>query len=249
MSKFQTIARALAPAIAIAAALTCGAGANAADPAAGFEEGFEAGLSGWTAINNSSPKGFQGWYSGNDFWDAQAGSNQSLVSADYLSASGLGTISSWLISPELAFNNNDVVTFWTRTVDVVTFPDRLELRFSADGGTDVGSGTTSVGTFTNKLLVVNPNLRTTGYPTDWTQFSATITGLSGPTIGAIAFRYFVTDGGPGSDASNSELIAVDTVSITGGVSAPPPIPEPATYLMMALGLGAIGLRRMRATRS
>jgi hypothetical protein len=40
------------------------------------------------------------------------------------------------------------------------------------------------------------------------------------------------------------VIGIDSLRITPAA----PVPEPATYLMMALGLGAIGLRRMRAMR-
>ena len=61
-------------------------------------------------------------------------------------------------------------------------------------------------------------------------------------VGAIAFRYYVVDGGPGG--ANSNMVSIDTIRITPVA----PVPEPATYLMMALGLGAIGLRRMRAMR-
>jgi hypothetical protein len=247
MSKFQTIARALAPAIAMAAALTCGAGANAAEPK--FYEDFEDGLSSWTRSNNSEdPTTFGGWTGSvpdDHIFDAFDGA---YASVDWSSSYG-GTISAWLISPTLSFSNGDVVSF--HTISRGDFPDRLELRFSADGGTNVGSDETSVGKFAKTLLVVNPGLTDTGYPTgrlkeDWAVFSATISGLSGPTNGAIAFRYFVTDGG--YTGSNSDLIAVDSVTVTAA-SDTPPVPEPATYLMMALGLGALGLRRMRATRS
>jgi hypothetical protein len=254
MSKIQTIARALAPAIAIAAAMTFGGGANAAAPRAdGFAEGFEtisAGLPvGWTVINRSSPVGPETWQPGDAFFlgDPQAGSVESYAMVDFNSTTGAGTISNWLISPTLSFHNGDVVTFWTKSNG--QFPDNLELRFSVDttgvasGGFNVGNTSTSVGSFSNPALVaVNPDLESGVYPTEWAEYSATISGLSGPTDGVIAFRYFVTDGGP--TGANSDMIGLDSVSVSVSV-----VPEPSTYLMMALGLGAIGLRRMRATRS
>jgi hypothetical protein len=72
------------------------------------------------------------------------------------------------------------------------------------------------------LKSINPNLQpdddptgANGYPAAWTQF--TITGADGiPASGSgrIAFRYYVTDGGP--DGANSNYIGIDTVSITAG---------------------------------
>ena len=129
-----------------------------------------------------------------------------------------------------------MISFFSRTVDIPSFPDRLELRFSNVGGVVVGTSDSSVGTFTSLLLTINPDLTLSGYPSTWTNYTATITGLSGPTSGAIAFRYFVIDGGPSPSSSNSDYIGVDTLTIT-------PVPEPATYLLMALGLGAFVLRR------
>lgn len=211
------------------------AGANAT--AAGLTEGFEVVVpAGWTAQNNSTTVGTSGWFQGNTaVFAAQAGSAASYAGANFNNVNS-GTISNWLISPTLSFNNGDVISFWTRTVDSPTFPDRLELRFSSVGGTDVGTTDASVGTFA-LLLTVNPNLTTTDYPNTWTEFTSTITGLSGPTNGAIAFRYFVPDGGP--LGSNSDYVGIDTLTITA-------VPEPATYLLMALGVGGLLLRRRAA---
>ena len=81
------------------------------------------------------------------------------------------------------------------------FADRLEVRMSTSGAsTNVGATNTSVGDFTNLLLTVNPTLITTGagsYPNTWTQFTATVSGVTGTVTGRFAFRYFVTSGGPG----------------------------------------------------
>ncbi|MBK7149288.1 MAG: choice-of-anchor J domain-containing protein [Bacteroidetes bacterium] len=67
------------------------------------------------------------------------------------------------------------------------------------------------------LLDINPTLTTAGYPTAWTQYNVTISGLSGPTSGRLAFRYFVTGAGP--SGSNSDYIGIDDVLYTStGVS-------------------------------
>lgn len=192
---------------------------------------------GWTGVNNSSPVGPLSWVKGAATpFIAQAGTNTSYISASFDSVDNSGTISNWLILPTLSFDNGDVVSFFTRTPTLSQFADRLELRFSAVGGTDVGVTSASVGTFTQLLLSVNPTLTVPGYPEVWTQFSATISGLGGPTNGAVAFRYFVTDGG--GLGNNSNFIGIDTVAITA-------VPEPAAYLLFAVGLAGLWARRQQ----
>jgi hypothetical protein len=88
----------------------------------------------------------------------------------------------------------------------------LEVRLSTNGAsTNVGTGA-AVGDFTTLLLSINPTLTTTGYPTSWTQFTVTISGLPAPTSGRIAFRYYVTSGGP--TGTNSDYIGIDNVVYT-----------------------------------
>ena len=76
--------------------------------------------------------------------------------------------------------NGDVISFYTRDVDNET-ADRLELRISTSGASSVipSGGYTSVGSFTLLALSINPNLTLTGYPSTWTQYSYTVTGLTG----------------------------------------------------------------------
>jgi hypothetical protein len=82
----------------------------------------------------------------------------------------------------------------------------------------VGNNPSSVGDFTNVLLTINPNLTSIDYPTNWTQYIITISGLSGPTNGRIAFRYFVTDGG--INGINSNYIGIDTYTYYSTASTP-----------------------------
>ena len=238
MSTFASSVRALLPAGALLSMALAGSTAWAASQTEGFEA---VPVAGWTTVNNSTTVGLSGWFQGSaGVFSAQAGSAGSYIAANYNNTTGANaTISNWFISPTLSFNNGDVVSFFTRTVDRPSYPDRLELRFSSVGGTNVGATPLSVGTFA-LLLSVNPTLTTTGYPSTWTQFSSAISGLSGPTNASIAFRYFVTSGGPGG--LNSDYIGIDTLRIT-------PVPEPAAYLMLALGLSVIALRRLSARQA
>ena len=53
-------------------------------------------------------------------FNAYSGVRSSYAAADYQSVgkSGNGTISNWLISPELSLTNGGAITFYTRTVTV-----------------------------------------------------------------------------------------------------------------------------------
>lgn len=190
-----------------------------------FTEGFEAGIPAtWSVQNLSTPVGSNPtcWnaFTGTSPWSPQDGDGQ--VGANFNCISGAGTISGWLFSPVITFNNGDQIKFWTRAATQGGgFPDRLELRLSTnDTSVNAGSTSSSVGDFSTLLLSVNPTLSTTGYPEVFQQYTATISGLPMSFNGRVAFRYFVTDGGP--SGINSNLISVDTfdyvANITLGVS-------------------------------
>ena len=186
-----------------------------------ISEGFDtyanlAGL-GWTATNQSTPLGASVWAQGGGTaftGGGQSGGATSFTLCNFNSTTGTGTISNWLISPVVSLQNGDVISFYTRTGGtVVQYPDRLELRIGTNGAATVlpSGGAASVGGFTTLALTVNPALTLTDYPLVWTQYSYTVSGLAGPTNSRIAFRYYVTDGGPTGD--NSNIIGVDTFSV------------------------------------
>ena len=189
-----------------------------------FSEGFEnfATLSDWYFQNNSNSPNAD-WGGGNSaIFPAQSGAANSYLSVNYQSTSSTvgTTISNWLFTPTRTYNNGDVITFYSRTVTAPLYPDQLEVRFSSDGnGLNCGTSATSVGTFSTLLLTINPSLTTTGYPQVWTQYTITVSGLSGPTNGRVAFRYFVTNAGPGG--TNSDYIGLDSYTYTS--VAPPPM--------------------------
>jgi hypothetical protein len=184
-----------------------------------FSEGFEdittLPTQGWALINKSDPIGLTGWFQGNDtVFPAHTGEPTHYISANFNNTTGVGTISNWLIMPTRLLKNGDTLTFFTRTTAGSTWPDRLEVRLSSAGDSvDVGVGALDVGVFDQVLLSINPTLVVDGYPTEWTQFTIQIQ-LSQPVIGRLAFRYFVTNGGP--SGSNSNYIGIDTVSYVEG---------------------------------
>ena len=153
-------------------------------------------------------------------------------------------MSNWLLTPPLTIQNGVVLSFWTRTVDTPSFPDRLQVRLSTNGAsTDVGTLATDVGDFTTLLLDINPTYTTTGYPTTWTPVTVTLSGLGSPTTGRLALRYFVENGGP--SGANSDYIGIDALQIAGPCNPQPtpipsPTPAPGPELMIFNSWGAFG---------
>ena len=163
---------------------------------------------GWQSTNQSNPVGTTSWFQGGASATLFAGFNggqTGYIGANFNNTTGAGTISNWLITPSIDVQNGDIVTFYTRKgtyaavpTPLNTFPDRLEFRFSTNGEFTVNpsTGINDVADFTNVPIEINPTLALTGYPDSWTQFSYTVTGLTGVTSCKFAFRYYVTNGGP-----------------------------------------------------
>lgn len=204
-------------------------------------------LSDWYFQNNSNPVGVTGWFQGTaGVFDSYDGAPEAYIAANFNSTgdatNGVGTISNWMLTPELVLEDGAVFSFFTRVPGSV-FPDRLELRLSTSGSsTSVGDDETSVGDFGSLLLTVNPNLSIGGYPDSWTEYSVTLDGIVAPTTGRFGFRYFVDDGGP--LGANSNYIGIDEVSF-GRATV---VPEPASVALMAVGLFGLAIvRRRRAS--
>lgn len=212
----------------------------------GFDNITTLGGSGWVQTNNSSPLGTTSWFQGNaGIFAAHSGAENSYIAANFENTGDLGTISNWLITPMLTLTNGSVFSFYTRGA-FDTFPDRLELRLSTAGSSsDVGSTATSVGDFTMLWLSINPALGVGGYPTGWTLYTVTLSGLAGELNGRFALRYFVEDAG--LNGANSNYIGIDDVSYRLNTST---VPEPASVVLTAAGLLALGLvnRRRRSMR-
>jgi len=169
---------------------------------------------GWVRINRSAPVGTTAWFQGNtSVFFAQSGVSNSYIAANYQNCGIHGTISNWLLTPQMELTESTTLTFYTRGIIGSTFPDRLEVRASLSGSSaDVGSTATSVGDFTRLLLTINPNLEQGGYPQAWTQYQIPLDGIGSPVNGRLAFRYFVTNAGP--DDPNSDYIGIDTVNVS-----------------------------------
>ncbi|GMU42765.1 MAG: choice-of-anchor J domain-containing protein [Xanthomonadales bacterium] len=188
---------------------------------------------GWTCDNNSVAGGSSSWFQGNSgVFPAQAGPATGYIAANFNNTTGTNTISNWLISPQVNFTSTAGLRFWTRTASG-TFPDRLEVRISTNGASvNVGTLPTDVGDFTTVVTTINPSLMAGAgacppaagaYPTTYCEIVLTnANGIPTSGSGRIAFRYFVTNGGPGG--SNSDYIGIDTFSYNDAVLPPPTSP-------------------------
>ena len=176
---------------------------------------------GWQKINMSNPEGAGNWLIPTTATTAfvgggNIGGDTSFVLVNYTSTTGAGVISNWLITPTITVQNGDVVTFYSRKGGDGTgtiYPDNLQFTMSVTGDASVlpSIDENDLGDFTTAAIEINPDLDTTSYPFEWTQYSYTVTGLSGLTAVKFGFRYYVTDGGP--SGNNSDIIGVDDFSV------------------------------------
>lgn len=173
----------------------------------------------WVQTNQSAPLGAATWAQGGGTafaGGAQAGGATSFTLCNYTSTTGVGTISNWLIAPVVDLKDGDIISFWARQggTAALQFADRLQMRIATDWSGFSAlptSGAEDVGSFTLVATDINPNLAAAGFPLVWTNYTYTVTGLPTATPCRIAFRYFVTNGGP--DGANSNIIGLDTFSV------------------------------------
>jgi hypothetical protein len=179
---------------------------------------------GWKAVNLSNPPGGDSWQQGSYIVNTQKGgpfvsgipahsykaSANELAFVPYTAGAGLSFLNCWLLTPALSMKNGDVISFWTRTKEFVTYPDRMQVWLNPNNdGTNVGRTPDETGDFTVKIVDINPNYSVNpypaGYPTEWTKFEFVISGLPNGTIPQkhrVGFRYYVKNGGPGGTVSD-----------------------------------------------
>ncbi|OEZ55676.1 hypothetical protein DUGA6_53300 [Duganella sp. HH105] len=201
----------------------------------GFNDISTLGASGWVMTNNSTGSvggvnnviGSSNWFQGDPgYFSAASGPANSYIAADYTNATFGGTVSNWLLTPELALSNGEKLNFSLRLLGQ-GFTDNVEVYYSTHGASaNVGSTTSSVGDF----VLLHPAY-TSNTDTGWVNYSVPLSGLSGDTTGRFAFRY-VTAAGDGN------FVGIDSVSVSA-------VPEPTAALMLLLGLGVVAVSRKK----
>ncbi len=186
-------------------------------------ENFDTFPASWTKLNVSNPVGGNQWGAATTtqvtYFNAGAGAYNGVPTSfgfvNFNSTTGAGDISNWLISPVINLMNGDVISFYTikgLSGGTSVYADNMQVRLSTAGAASVDPvGSTGVGSYTTLMHDINPGLITTGYPTVWTQYNYTVTGLSGPTDCRVAFRYVVPNAGP--LGANSDQIAIDQYTV------------------------------------
>lgn len=209
--------------IALAALIGLNVGTSHADTLGTCTEGFDSVTSaldrGWIARYRSLSLGTTGWFQGLPArFNAHQGATNSYISADRNNASGgFAVVSTWLISPEIAFAPGMSYTFYTRS-QAGTPPDRMLVRLCVEtSGTNCiepGPDSGSFGDFSSDLLAININQTDNGYPTGWAFYQITSAqGLPTSGRGRIAFHYHNP-----ATAENQygTTIGIDTVEQSGG---------------------------------
>ncbi len=202
-----------------------------------LSEGFDnvGGLAaqGWVFTNNSL-KPLNNWMQGaGGIYAAQSGAANSYATANFTSSvngtlAAPGRIENWLITKTFSLATNLQLSFYARTEEAVSgWIDQLDVRLSTHGSAS------SLSSFDQVLLQINPDGNPNGAPDGWTHYVMNVGGLGAGT-GRLAFVYK-------GDGASANDIAIDTLDVSS-------VPEPASYALIALGLvgAAVAQRRRKA---
>jgi len=188
---------------------------------------------GWIRQNNSDmPNGY--WTqclptSQFGAWNAADGPDDSCALSSYGSTQqDGGTISDWIVSPQVNFGTGSAISFHTRTKSGSQYPDRLQVRICTSGPcTNFGTKAEDVGDFTTLLLDINPGETTGVFPEDWTRYTLGFAdGVPTTGSGRIAFRYYVHQSG--QNGSRGNLVGLDRVIVATGEDTASPLEFSAT---------------------
>jgi len=179
-----------------------------------FETLADAQTQGWVFTNRSDFTG-SGWRvrSNTIFYGDAPFDGTKLLYSNYAAntTGAVGNISDWAISPARIFQNGDKISFYALSNGANDgYPDRIQLRLNLfNTSAFIDTFSTDVGHFTIPLIDINANYSTdpAKFPTVWTKYTATITGLNKPDSGRFAIRYYMELNG----GANGDEVAVDKV--------------------------------------
>ena len=198
-----------------------------------FDDVSTLGSKGWIIINNSDHVGPEAWRQGRYETANKAAivnnsvigfpaysaskSPHDFISCDFYAGAGVSNMSVWLISPVTKMKNGDRLIFYTRSaIDSGSYflkysIDRLQVRANITNvSANTGKDWTSTGDFTALWLDINSSLTDGAYPSAWTKYSITLSGITDTIQSRFAFRYFVANGGP--DGPNAGMVGIDSLA-------------------------------------
>ncbi len=209
----------------LAVAAGCTASASAAPLfSASFNDITALPANGWVFVNDSSPPGGTSWFQGDPaIFAAAAGPDYAYIAANLNNAGLGGAISNWLLTPELALFNGELLNFALRLLGE-GFLDTVQVYLSTGGASTSLGGFNLLGSFDSAT------------DTGWGDHAITVAGLTAPASGRFAFRYVVDD-----TSLHGDYIGIDSVSVNAAA-----LPVPGTMALIALGLcGLAGALRVR----
>ena len=121
----------------------------------------------------------------------------------YVTANSPVTINSWLITPVLSVKNGDKISFYTRADTTGNHTERMQVLMNKSSSENTGDHYNSVCSFNTVLLDINPGQVVNSYPTTWTKYEYTFSGISGRMDTRVAFRHYV------ANTSSSKGIGID----------------------------------------
>lgn len=218
--------RTIAGAIAITAIGSVNAATNFYE---GFDDVSTLQAQGWSNLNYSRAPFGDAWFQGVGEFTGVGGSDTGYIATNYLTTV-VGTIDNWLITPAITLTGGDTLSFYLQGVPDAPWVDSLRVL--------VGDGSaTTRSDFKTTLFNIS------GMPDEWTEFTLGLPPTADGSI-RIAFEYY-------GSFTYSNYIGLDEVSVSGNglTSGSPPVtavPEPASALLLALGIGGLLVsRRLR----
>ena len=121
----------------------------------------------------------------------------------YLPSSSPVTVSSWLITPVLSVKNGDKISFYTRSDTTGNCIERMQVLMNRSSSENTGNLYSSVCSFSTVLMDINAGQTVNGYPTTWTKYEYTFSGVSGRIDTRVAFRHYV------ASTSSAKGIGID----------------------------------------
>lgn len=208
--------------LALACALAVGAAQAAPLLSEDFDDVSKLPGQGWVFENASvEPNPDATWAQANpNEFDAHQGAETAYIASSFDAALPGGVLDNRLFTPTFSLENGAVATFWLRGAIIPGFIDMIAYGYT-------GGSTDPIDFLISEVTTA---------PDDWTQYMITIDPRAGE--GRLGFVHF----GP---EATSNYVGLDTLRIDT-LRDPAGVPEPATLLILGIGLAGLAAGRRRA---